>query len=201
MLDRTDGDVHAGISAVLTPCNDLDGAVLDLAAVLGGLVGERFEIILVCDETPSEVAGLLARAPQLPLRVVEGDTSAAGCEVARYDTLFVAAGDGQFDVRELNHLFDAVELGIDVAVGYRPRRSDLLVRRLLHWGVAVEVDCAFALVRRHVWAALAPTAFTRCRCAELISDARRLGYRVVEVPVSKRRPAIGPPVPLRSNAA
>src|ERR1051326_6859972 len=183
MLDRTDSDVHAGISAVLTPCNDLDGAVLDLAAVLGGLVGECFEIILVSGETPSEVAGLLARAPHLPLRIVQGDTSAAGCEVARYDMLFLAAGDGQFDVRELNHLFGAVEPGVDIAVGYRPRRIDLLVRRLPHWGWSVEVDCAFALVRRHVWATLAPKAFTRCRCAELISDARRLGCRGVQVPV------------------
>src|ERR1051326_8473304 len=121
MLDRTNIDVQPGISAVLLPCHDLDGAVLDLAAVLGGLVGERFEIILVCDDTPTEVASLRARAPHLPLRIVGGTTSAAGCEAASYDTLFVAAGDGQFDVRELNHLFDAVELGVEVAIGYRPR--------------------------------------------------------------------------------
>jgi hypothetical protein len=202
MLEPKTADVQAGISAVLMPCRDLDGAVLDLAAVLGGLVGERFEIILVCSETPNEVAGLQARAPHLPLRVVAGTTCDAGCKAARYDLLFVAAGDGQFDVRELNHLFDAVELGVDVVVGYRPRRIDALVRRLPQWGrKSVEVDCAFALLRSRVWAALAPAAFNRCRCAELISDARQLGYRVAEVPVSNRRPAIGIPVALSSHAA
>src|ERR1043165_5117474 len=100
MLEAKTADVQAGISAVLMPCHDLDGAVLALAAGLGGLVGERFEIILVCRETPTEVAGLLARVPHLPLRVVEGATSAAGCRTARYELLVVAAEIGGASWRE-----------------------------------------------------------------------------------------------------
>jgi hypothetical protein len=182
---------QAGISAVVLPGHDLDGAILDLAAVLEGLVADHFEIILVCSDTPSEVADVRARAPQLPLRVVEGTSVADGCDAARYELIFVAAGDGQFDVRELNHMLDAVELGADVAVGYRPGRMDGLVRRFQRWGWRVGLDCAFSLFRREVWHTLKPRGFTGACCAELLAQARRCGFRVTEVPVSPRRPRIG----------
>jgi hypothetical protein len=177
----------SGISAVLLPGQGLASAVLDLAAVLEGLVGDAFEIILVAREVPSEVADVLARAPQLPLRVVEGSTLCDGRQAARYGVLFVAATDGDFDVRELNHLLDAIESGSDLAVGYRPRRMDGLIRRFQRWGWRVGVDCAFALIRGEVWRSLPSAA---C-CAELLASVRRAGYRVSEVPVSRRRQAIG----------
>ena len=41
-----------GISAVLLPGDDLDSAVLDLVAVLEGLVGRNFEILLVAGTLP-----------------------------------------------------------------------------------------------------------------------------------------------------
>ena len=78
------------------------------------------------------------------MRVVNGATIADGCDAASYDLIFVAAPDGQFDVRELNHLLDAIEDGADVAVGYRPRRTDVLVRRLQRWGWNLDVDCAYS---------------------------------------------------------
>jgi hypothetical protein len=120
----------AGISAVLLPGADLESAVLDLVAVLEGLVGDRFEILLVSGEQTPDVASLRARGRGLPLRLVQGATVGDGCDAARYELIFVAAQDGQFDVRELNHLLDAMEKGADVAAGYRPRRTDMLVRRL-----------------------------------------------------------------------
>lgn len=176
-----------GISAVLLPGDNLDGAVLDLAAVLEGLVADRFEIILVSQQRPSEVDDLLARAPQLPLRVVPGESVADGGAAARYDVLFLAAVDGQFDVRELNHLLEAIECGSDLAVGYRPRRMEALMRRFQRWGWRVDLDCAFALVRTDIWRALATPA---C-CAQLLAAVRRAGYRVSEVRVSHRRPKMG----------
>lgn len=176
-----------GISAVVLPGNNLDGALLDLAAVLEGLVADRFEIILVCQDTPSDVADVLARAPHLPLQVVPGESLADGSAAARYDVLFIAAVDGQFDVRELNHLLEAIECGSDLAVGYRPRRMDRLMRRFQRWGWHVDVDCAFALVRMDVWRALPKPA---C-CTQLLAAVRRAGYRVSEVRVSHRRPKIG----------
>jgi hypothetical protein len=99
--------------------------------------------------------------------------------------VLIAAADGQFDVRELNHLLDAIEQGADMAVGYRPRVTDALVRAIQRCGWHAEVDCAFTLMRRTVW--------ERVHCASA-SEARRSGYRVSEVPVSHRRPSIGAPI-------
>ncbi|MBV8718808.1 MAG: hypothetical protein JO020_03715 [Chloroflexi bacterium] len=182
-----------GISAVLADQAVDESAVLDLAAVLEGLVGGHFEVILVCANEPPEVAGLRARAPRLPLRVVFGRDVADGCDAAQYELIFVAAGDGQFDVRELNHLLDAVELGADVAVGYRPRRMDGLVRRFQRWGLKMPVDCAFALVRREACQQVQRASAAVC-CANLLATVRRHGFRVAEVPVSHRRPQMGVPV-------
>src|SRR3979411_2722468 len=106
-------DVQPGISAVLAADDEhteLEGAVLDLAAVLDGLVNTNFEIIVV-DVTPSRrltetLAGLRAHSPDLPLRILEGDyvgqaaAFAAGFDAAGYDLILVATSDGQFEVHE-----------------------------------------------------------------------------------------------------
>ena len=174
----------------MLPGDDLRGAILDLSAVLEGLVGHRFEILLVGDER-AVADELLAGSPALPLHVIDGSTIADGCDAARYDLIFVAALDGQFDVRELNHLLEAIEDGSDVAAGYRPRRMDALVRQFQRWGWRVDIDCAFALLKREVWEDVAAAQPKEWCCAELLANARRRGYQVAEVPVRHRRPTIG----------
>ena len=70
-----------GISAVTMASDALAGPVLDLAAVLQGLVSANFEIIVIGDSSPSlseALAGLWATAPGLPLRRIEGRSIADG---------------------------------------------------------------------------------------------------------------------------
>ena len=184
-------DIHSGISAVVLPRDDLESTVLDLAVVLEGLCADRFELIVVSHDAALD--DLRARAPRLPLRTVDGDSIVDGCESARYELILVASDDGQFDVRELNHLMEAIEAGATVAAGYRPRRMDGLKRQFQRWGWKVDVDCAFVLLRRQVWQAVAATPDKAWCCATLLSAVRRLGYRVDEVPVSHKRPTIGLP--------
>ena len=169
---------NPGISAVLLPGDDLETAVLDLAAVLAGLVGDRFEILVV-NPPSGALLEVEARAPGLPIRAVDDISLVAG-----FDLIFAAARDGQFDVRELNHLLEAIEAGADVAAGYRPRRTDGLVRAFQRWGWNVDVDYAYQLVRRDVWVQL-----WTCP-SHLLAEARRLGYRVREIPVSPRKPSL-----------
>src|SRR5205823_5880500 len=153
-----------GISAVLLPGADLDNAVLDLGAVLPGLVGEQFEIIVVTAED-GLTDDLRARAPGLPLRQVSGDTIADGCDAASFDLIFVSAEDRQFDVSELNHLLEAIEKGADVAAGYRPRAIDTFLRHLQRWGLDLNVDCVSQLLRTTVWLTLRNQRQT-ASCAE-----------------------------------
>jgi glycosyltransferase involved in cell wall biosynthesis len=205
-----------GISAVLATTNsagatELEGAVLDLAAVLDGLVYGNFEIIVVDVASTAHVADVLselrARCPALPLRhherehVCQKAALAAGFDAAEYDLILVIGANGEFDVSETNHLLEAIEHGADLAIGYRPRRADGIVRRLHGWGWNVlvsllfgktgrDVDCSFKLFRTVVWqrvAIHAPEASSTFN-TELLVKARRLGFRVAEVPVSHRRP-------------
>jgi hypothetical protein len=206
-----------GISAVLAVSAgqiELDGAVLDLAAVLDGLVYGNFEIIVVeaapNPEIADAVAGLRVRYPTLPIRLQDGThvgdeaALAAGFDAAVYDLILVTGTTGEFDVRETNHLLEAIEQGADLAIGYRPRRADGLVRRLYGWGwnvlvsllfgkTARDVDCPFKLFRAVVWQGVHvhPREASPTFNAELLVRARRLGFRVVEVPVSHRRPPAG----------
>jgi hypothetical protein len=206
-----------GISAVLAAYpgeTELEGAVLDVAAVLDGLVYGNFEIIVVEVAPAAHAAALLAdlrlRSPSLPVRVHEaravGQAAAlaAGFDAAAYDLILVIATNGEYDVREANHLLDAIEHGADLAIGYRPRRADGLVRRVRGWGWNVlvsllfgntgrDVDCAFKLFRTVAWqrTQLRTRAAGRTFNAELLVGARRLGFRVIEVPVSHRRPRAG----------
>jgi hypothetical protein len=163
-----------GISGI-----DVERAALDLVAVLEGLVDSRFEILLV-DASRELTLNLQARG--LPVQVA----SDASTTDTAYDLVFVASQDGEFDIRELNHLLDAIEDGADLAAGYRPRRTDAIVRAFQRWGWNVDVDCAFALVKSCLWQSLRKSC-----CAELVAAARRSGHRVTEVPVSHRRPTIG----------
>jgi len=171
-----------------------ESAVLDLVAVLEGLVPASFEIIVV---TPAAsrvepLADLRAREPRLPLRLVPGDAESAGGAAAAFDLILMTAADGRFDIRELNHLFEAAEQGADGAVGYRPRRTDRILRRL------VGLDWAYYLVTRRLWQQVA-----QCNAsfAKMLPRLQRLGYRIAEVPVRSRRPTLGIPLARKSRAA
>jgi Glycosyl transferase family 2 len=219
---ETQSDKLPGISAVLVAqaalagSTELEGAVLDLAAVLDGLVCGNFEIIVVNATSPPHAAELAdelrARCPSLPVRVQaaqavgEETALAAGFDAAAYDLILVSGANGEMDVREANHLLEAVEDGADLAIGYRPRRADGFIRRLHGWGwnalvgllfgkTGRDVDCPFKLFRSVVWQSvdLRPRKPGRTFNAELLIRARALGFNVAEVPVSHRRPHVGEP--------
>jgi hypothetical protein len=212
-------DIQPGISAVvLAPSgpSELDAAVLDLAAVLDGLVFDNFEVVVVEVAPTRQLTDLLAelrvRFPHLPLRLLDGhytDAAAAlsaAFDTVAYDLIFVTSADGQYDMRELNHLLDAIEHGADLAIGYRPQRADGLVQRLDGWGwnllvnlvfgrTAHDVDCAFKLFRHGVWRRVGMrSGGTATFYAELVVRARRLGFRVTEVPVRHQRARSRPEV-------
>jgi hypothetical protein len=204
-------DIRPGISAVLALESGRagpEGVILDLGAVLDGLVAENFEIIVIeygaGVPTPGLLDDVATRWPTLPLRVLpaaqpdQPSALAAGFDASRYDLLFATTPDGQFDVYELNRLLEAIEDGADVAVGYRRRRADGLAARLAGWAwnahlnvvfgkTARDVECAFKLFRRVAWERLQPRPRKDRFNVDVLVGARRLGFRIAEVPVSHRR--------------
>jgi hypothetical protein len=204
-------DIRPGISAVLAiefGQASAEGVILDLGAVLDGLVADQFEIIVIeygaGGPTPGLLDDLAVRWPTLPLRVLpvaqpdQPTALAAGFDASRYDLLFATTPDGQFNVYELNRLLEAIERGADVAVGYRRSRADGLAPRLTGWAwnalltvvfgkTARDVECAFKLFRRIAWVQLEPRPRKDRFNIDVLVGARRLGFRIAEVPVSHRR--------------
>lgn len=200
-----------GISAVLAVTArqaDLESVVLDLGAVLDGLVADNFEVVVVQfgRDAPNRhlLADMTARCPKLPVRVLDkhfADRQSAlraGFDAGSYDLLFVTTADGQFDTSELNHLLEAIEHGADLAIGYRPLRADGVVKRFGSWvgrtalrlragKVARDVNCEFKLFRRVVWDRARPRPATRQFYADLLVGAHRLGFVIEEVAVNHHR--------------
>src|SRR5437879_11881461 len=87
-----------GTSAVFASSDGLDRAVLDLVAVLDGLVPQSFEIIVIGDAVST--SELRARAPRLPVRTIGADDSAEPV----CDLVVVAARGGRCEVRGVNDL-------------------------------------------------------------------------------------------------
>lgn len=168
-------------------------------------VARRHEVIVVLYEGCTDGTGDIVRRlqqhdDQLQLviqpraRKGYGVALRMGIQAARYDYIFYTDADNQFDPEEIDRLVEIIE-GCDVATGYRQDRQDPLARRVtaavynrlmdLVLGTGLrDVDCAFKLFRRSLFAGLRLTSDTGLIDAEIISRARHAGRRVLEVPVT-----------------
>ena len=96
----------------------------------------------------------------------------------------------------------------DLVIGWRRNRADPVMRKLnaLGWKLLVnglfgytarDVDCAFKLFRRRVWQSLTVYARGATFSAEFLIKARRLGFRLKELPVSHYPRTAGSPTGAR----
>jgi len=214
---RTD----VGISAVLPAYNEeaiIERTVRHVAGVLAGLT-ERYEVVVVNDGSRDATATVLAtlaeQQPDLPLRVIThpanrgyGAALASGFDAAREELIFLTDGDKQFDVGELRYFLPEMRDDVDLTIGWRRKRADPALRLLNAWGwkllvnglfgyTARDIDCAFKLFRRRVWESLTVHARGATFSAEFVVKARRLGFRVVELPVNHFPRTAGSPTGAR----
>jgi glycosyltransferase involved in cell wall biosynthesis len=196
------------ISAVLPAYNEealIEQTVRRVAAVLRQLVSS-FEIIVTNDGSRDRTGQILARLretePGLHLRVVShavnrgyGAALASSFDWASADLILTLDADGQFDVAEVVRLLAAMDNQTHLVIGYRAKRADPPMRLLNAWGwkhlvnglfgyTARDVDCAFKLFRRTVWNSMSVESRGATFSAEFLIKARRLGFRITEVPVS-----------------
>ncbi len=202
------------VSAVLPAYNEeviIEKTVRHVAAVLGRLVDD-FEVIVTDDgstDRTGEVLQNLQEDPSVRLRAVThrqnqgyGAALASGFDAATGHLIFMTDGDKQFDVAEIQGFLAAMEPDVDLVIGWRRHRADPPIRLLNAWGwkllinalfgyAARDVDCAFKLFRREVWHRTVVHARGATFSAEFLIKARRLGYRVKELPVSHFRRTSG----------
>jgi glycosyltransferase involved in cell wall biosynthesis len=202
------GRTSLSISAVLPAYNEdaiIERTVRHVAGVLEELASD-FEVIVTNDGSRDDTGRVLAelqqREPGLRLMVVTharnqgyGAALASGFDAAQKDLVFLTDGDKQFDVSELRNFLPPMDGQTDLVIGWRRNRADPPLRKLnaLGWKVLVnmlfgytarDVDCAFKLFRRQVWTSLTVYARGATFSAEFLNKARRLGFRIKELPVN-----------------
>jgi glycosyltransferase involved in cell wall biosynthesis len=198
----------------------IERTVRHVAGVLAGLTAD-YEVIVTNDGSRDRTGEVLERLrsgePELNLYVVTHATNcgygaalASGFDAARKELIFLTDGDKQFDVTDLRQFLPAMDLQTDLVVGWRRNRADPPMRKLnaLGWKVLVntlfgytarDVDCAFKLFRRRVWESMTVHARGATFSAEFLIKARRLGFRVKELPVSHFPRTAGSPTGARPD--
>ncbi len=193
-----------GISVFFPAYNDwgtIASLVVLSASVLRRLTDD-WEIIVVNDASPDHtgliLSELAAREPRLKVVTHEknrgyGGALRSGFGAATKDWVFYTDGDAQYDVRELELLWQNRE-GADLVNGFKISRSDPVHRKIVgnayHWFIKLlfglrikDVDCDFRLIHRRVFEKVELTRDTGLICVELVTKIEKNGFRVNQVGV------------------
>ncbi len=191
---------------------NVESVVRDGLATLPGFADE-IEVIVVDDgskDRTGEIADRLA-AEDPRVRVIHhprnrgyGGALRSGFEASRNDFIFFTDSDRQFKIEDFPKLRDALD-GVDAVIGYRPDRRDPWRRLFTAWvykqliGVLFgsrirDVDCAFKLFRREVFARV-PLQQVRSNgaffSAEMLLLLRSRGIRMREVGIPHYARTVG----------
>lgn len=184
--------------------------VVAASAVLREIAG-KWEIIIVNDgsfDNTGDVADECAKKYENVIvqhhiyNIGYGAALKTGFYTAQYDLIFYTDGDMQYDPQELKLLLPLLDDKIAIVSGYKKRRADtwdrILSAKFYNWIVRLifrihvrDVDAAFKLMRREVIDHINFMSNGGFICAELFAKARKLGYKVKQLPVSHYKRSYG----------
>lgn len=195
----------ASISAFFPCYNDeaTIASMVNLALVTIDKVGADGEVIVIddgsSDGSPHVLKDLQAEQPRLRVITHEqnrgyGGALLSGFAAATREWVFYTDGDAQFDPAELEQLVAKAGPDVDVVQGWKIRRADNVVRRVIgrvyHRSVSLmfglkirDTDCDFRLIRREVLDRITLEHSSGVICVELVRKLQDAGARFVEVPV------------------
>lgn len=196
-----------GVTVVL-PCLDEEANITQAVAealAAGARCARAVEVVVVDDGSRdrTRAAAALLASLDARVRVVAHDRNRgygaalrSGIAASRMPWVLLTDADLQFDLEQLDTMLDSARES-DLVAGFRIRRRDAWPRRaaarawnlLMRWTFAVpvsDVDCAFKLVRGPLLRALALRSDGAMISTELVTCARRDGWRIAEIGVQHR---------------
>jgi glycosyltransferase involved in cell wall biosynthesis len=179
------------------------GAVIEQAIRTIEPYGVDYEVLIVDDGSRDRsaqiVSGWTAKNSKVsliqhPRNLGYGAALRSGLASASKDLVFLADGDNQFHLSEIEKLFSKID-SCDVVSGYRLNRRDKPLRRLNGWlwtrlnrflfGLKVrDVDCAFKLFRRRALEGIDLKSDQLLIHAEILARLKKKGCRVEEIGVT-----------------
>ena len=187
------------ISIILPALNEegnIERAVRSAAAAVAPLV-DAYEIVVVDDGSRDETPTILKRleqelGPKLLVVTHEsnlgyGKALRVGFDSAHGRYIFYTDADNQFDLRELEGFFPAIE-GVDAILGYRVGRQDGAFRLMVSngynalasfaFGMDVrDLNCSFKLFRREALTSLYLEEDYFFIDTEIVVQLHRAGYK------------------------
>ena len=179
------------------------GSMVNLALGTIDKVGAVGEVVVIddgsSDGSPHVLKELVDEHPRLRVVTHErnrgyGGALLSGFASATNQWVFYTDGDAQFDPAELELLVAKASDSVDVVQGYKIRRADNVVRRVIgrvyHRSVSLmfglkirDTDCDFRLIRRELLERIRLEHTSGVICVELVRKLQDAGARFVEVPV------------------
>ena len=201
--------------SVFFPCfNDQEtiASMVNVAVATLDRVGvSDAEVIVIddgsTDQSPEVLAKLAAEQPLLRVVTHEQNRGYGGALISGFDAagkqwVFYTDGDGQFDPAELELLVQHASDAVDVVQGFKLRRADNVMRRVVGrvyhsfvsfaFGLRIrDTDCDFRLIRRASLDRVRLEHTTGVICVELVRKLQDSGARFTEVGVHHYRRVFG----------
>jgi len=167
-------------------------------------IAEKYEVIVINDGSKDNTAKIIQKVSQKhkEVKLVDhrtnkgyGASLKTGFYSAQNPIICFTDSDGQFNFAEIENFLPRLA-NADLVIGYRKKRAEGWQRRInakawatlirILFGLKVrDLDCGFKVVKKKVIDTI-PTLESEGAMisAELLVKAKRLGFRIVEVPVS-----------------
>jgi len=163
-----------------------------------------YEVLVVNDGSTDGTASVLEKlaARYTPhLKIITHETNRgygaalrSGFAACSKDLVFYTDGDGQYDVREIEKLWNKMNPGVDLVNGYKLNRADGMIRiwigQMYNWAIRRlfririrDVDCDFRLMRRSVLQRIRLYSNSGSICVELIKKIQNASGRFEEAGV------------------
>jgi glycosyltransferase involved in cell wall biosynthesis len=168
-------------------------------------IAKKYEILVVLYEGHTDKTGDIVkeiarknknvRLIQQPIKEKGyGAALRIGITNSKYEYIFYSDADNQFDMNEIPKLIPYIQK-YDIVSGYRRVRRDAIARRvmaklyniilnILFLTKTIDVDSAFKIYKKKIFNEIKIKSITGMGDAEIIIKAKKMGYRVKELPVS-----------------